>query len=309
MQNSVVFTDPDSIPQDGISQMEPAVDAPVTQIIQGEPFPSVSYVQGAPVQQPVYGRPGEPVVVGIIPAEEVQVQPVAEVVQPVQEIVEPVVEEHIEVEKPVEIAHTPILDRRIPYLHVAKDVNIGWNPVPYFATGLGAFMIASPLMGWIDFRSPNLCSIYCFTGITQFICGLYHWYQGRSLQSFLDFLMGLLAQTFYGGVKNYPSYDNQKDSVYYAFGTILAIYFAIYAFLLIPLVKRGWAYLLALIMFILGLGFQLAFEFSVESYKWMRIVSGIFYFISCLVFWYCGTAVLYNQVIKPGTLPGVDPRI
>ena len=63
--------------------------------------------------------------------------------------------------------------------------------------GFGFFMLAAPMMGWIDFNSPTLGSILCFGGICEYLIEFYNWHQGRGLQCFMDFIFGLLHLTLY----------------------------------------------------------------------------------------------------------------
>ena len=51
------------------------------------------------------------------------------------------------------------------------------------------------MMDWIDYNSPTLGSNLCFGGICEYLIDFYNWYEGRAIQSFIDFIFGLLQLT------------------------------------------------------------------------------------------------------------------
>ena len=96
-----------------------------------------------------------------------------------------------------------------------------------FGMSFGLFMIAAPMMGWIDYNSPTLGSILCFGGICEYIIGFFNWYDGRGIQSFIDFVFGLLHLTIYYTTElgkysipiPYEYYTDHKIRKYGAHGT------------------------------------------------------------------------------------------
>ena len=81
---------------------------------------------------------------------------------------------------------------RFPVFNYKRHSNLAVTPANLFAMAFGLYMIAAPMMGWIDFNSPTLGSALCFGGICEYLIGFYNWYEGRAIQSFIDFVFGLL---------------------------------------------------------------------------------------------------------------------
>ena len=86
---------------------------------------------------------------------------------------------------------------RFPVFNYKRHSNLAITPANLFAMAFGLYMIAAPMMGWIDFNSPTLGSALCFGGICEYLIGFYNWYEGRGIQSFIDFVFGLLHLTIY----------------------------------------------------------------------------------------------------------------
>ena len=77
------------------------------------------------------------------------------------------------------------LDKMVlPTVNYHYLVNFGLSSVNFFALAMGLFMMAAPLMSWIDYESPTLGTAFMFAGIGQYLIGFYDWYQGRTAQLF-----------------------------------------------------------------------------------------------------------------------------
>ena len=86
---------------------------------------------------------------------------------------------------------------RFPIFNYKRHPNFALTPVNLFALAFGLYMITAPMMSWIDYNSPSIASALCFAGICEYLVGFYNWYDGRALQSFMDFIFGLLFLTIY----------------------------------------------------------------------------------------------------------------
>ena len=85
----------------------------------------------------------------------------------------------------------------LPQVNYHQLVNFGYSSVNFFALGMGLFMFAAPMMGWIGYESPTLGTAFMFGGICQYLIGFYDWYQGRTILSVIDFIFGLLHLVYF----------------------------------------------------------------------------------------------------------------
>ena len=60
---------------------------------------------------------------------------------------------------------------RFPVFNYKRQPNFAITPANLFAMAFGIYMIAAPMMGWIDYNSPTLGSVLCFGGICEYLCG------------------------------------------------------------------------------------------------------------------------------------------
>ena len=86
---------------------------------------------------------------------------------------------------------------QFPVFSYKRHPNCAITPTNLFALAFGLYMISAPMMSWIDYNSPSLASALCFAGVCEYLIGFYNWYDGRALQSFMDFVFGLLFLTIY----------------------------------------------------------------------------------------------------------------
>ena len=141
--------------------------------------------------------------------------------------------------------HIVILDGLVfPDLNIKRTANLAIAPANYFGMAFGLFMIAAPMMSWIDYRSPTLGAALCFGGICEYIFGFLNWYQHRTIQSFIDFVFGLLHLTvFYTtdlGMYQIPvpiEYHTYMQGVFYIF------WFVMLLIVMISLKDRGILYM------------------------------------------------------------------
>ena len=50
----------------------------------------------------------------------------------------------------------------LPMINYHQVVNCGLSTVNFFGLAMGLFMMAAPLMGWIDYESPSLGTALMF---------------------------------------------------------------------------------------------------------------------------------------------------
>jgi hypothetical protein len=87
---------------------------------------------------------------------------------------------------------------RIPFptINYRQKINYGLSVVNFFALAMGLFMMSAPMMGWIGYESPSLGTAYMFGGFCEYIIGFYDWYAGRTMISFIDFILAFYISPF-----------------------------------------------------------------------------------------------------------------
>ena len=197
---------------------------------------------------------------------------------------------------------------RIPFptIHYKERINIGLSTVNFFAMAMGLFMMAAPMMGWIDYESPSLGTAYMFGGFCEYLIGFYDWYQGRSMLSFIDFIFGLLHFVFYY-TADLGKYGLWVPNEYHTYmqGVFYCLWFALLLFVLISLKDRGCIHILYMFLLALALIFIIVWEFSKRT--WARKVAGYIIFVACIFIWYAGLARLLTNTYGTDCMPLISP--
>ena len=194
-----------------------------------------------------------------------------------------------------------------PEFNYKRNPNFAKNSANIWGMGFGFFMLAAPMMGWIDFNSPTLGSILCFGGICEYLIGFYNWHQGRGLQCFMDFIFGLLHLTLYFTFE-LGKYSIPVPYEYHTYmqGVFYCIWIAMILFLVIALRFKGLFYMInVFLLFLAGL-FALLWHFSNKT--WCRKASGYFLFFSSIILTLTGLYHLLNGVFKEPLIITVLPE-
>ena len=205
--------------------------------------------------------------------------------------------------------HIVILDGLVfPDFNIKRTANLAIAPANYFGMAFGLFMIAAPMMSWIDYRSPTLGAALCFGGICEYIFGFLNWYQHRTIQSFIDFVFGLLHLTvFYTtdlGMYQIPvpiEYHTYMQGVFYIF------WFVMLLIVMVSLKDRGILYMVNIFLLAIGTIFVMVWEFSKKT--WARKLAGYIIFITCILIWIAALCKLINEMMRGPIVPFVIPRI
>ena len=193
-----------------------------------------------------------------------------------------------------------------PVFNYKRNPNFAITPANHFAMGLGLFMIAAPMMSWIDYNSPTLGAALAFGGICEYLIGFYNWYEGRAIQSFVDFIFGLLHLTaFYTIELGKYQIPIPYDYHTYMQGVFYVLWFIILLVLIVAMSRRGIMYMIIVIF--LTISALLAFIWHFSKKKGLRKASGYFLFFSSLLLWITGICVLLNGVLRRNTVSCVTP--
>jgi hypothetical protein len=195
---------------------------------------------------------------------------------------------------------------KFPDFNYKRQPNCAITPANIFAMAFGFYMIAAPMMNWIDYNSPTLGSVLCFGGICEYLIGFYNWYEGRAIQSFIDFVFGLLHLTIYFTTE-LGKYSIPVPYQYYTYmqGTFYCLFLAMLLFLIISMSGRGIMYLCYLFLLFLACLFALIWHFSKRT--WTRKASGYFLFFTSCILWITGICHLLNGVLRRPVASCVTP--
>ena len=171
---------------------------------------------------------------------------------------------------------------QFPVFNYKRHPNLALTPTNYFALAFGLYMITAPMMNWIDYNSPSLASALCFAGICEYLMGFYTWYDGRPLQSFMDFVFGLLFLTIYYTTE-LGKYGIPVPYDYYTYmqGVFYCLWLAMIVALIVAIASRGIMFFINIFLIGLGVIFTLVWHFAQRT--WCRKAAGYILFIAaCL---------------------------
>ena len=200
-----------------------------------------------------------------------------------------------------EIDRTPF-----PIITYREKLNSGLSVVNFFGMAMGLFMLAAPMMGWIDYESPTLGTAYMFGGFCEYLIGFYDWYQGRSMLSFIDFIFGLLHFTYYytadlGKYEIFVPYEYHT----YMQGVFYCLWLAMLLVVLLSTKNAGCIHLIYVFILALGTIFLIVWEFSKKT--WARKTAGYIIFVASIFIWYAGLGRLTTNVYASDCLPFISP--
>ena len=199
------------------------------------------------------------------------------------------------------------LDRvAFPAITYREQLHLCLSTVNFFAMAMGLFMMAAPLMGWIDYESPSLGTAYMFGGFCEYLIGYYDWYGGRSMLSFIDFIFGLLHLVFYY-TADLGKYGLMVPYEYHTYmqGVFYCLWLALLLFVIISLKDRGCIHIIYMFLLALAVIFIIVWEFSKRT--WARKIAGYIILVACVFIWYAGLARLINSVFSTDCMPLITP--
>ena len=195
---------------------------------------------------------------------------------------------------------------RLPMINYHQNVNFGLSVVNFFGLAMGLFMMAAPMMGWIDYQSPSLGTALMYGGICQYLIGFYDWYQGSSMLSFVDFIFGILHLVFFY-TADLGKYSIWVPNQYHTYmqGVFYCLWFVILLFTIISTRNRGCIHTIYMFLLALATIFLVIWEFSKRT--WARKVAGYILFIASILIWYTGIGRLFGNVYQNDCAPLVTP--
>ena len=184
------------------------------------------------------------------------------------------------------------LDKMVlPTVHYRQKVHFGLSTANFFGLAMGLFMMAAPLMGWIDYESPSLSTAYFWGGICEYLVGFYDWYQGSTMLSFIDFIFGILHLVYFF-TADLGKYSIWVPNEYYTYmqGVFYCLWFFILLFVLLSLRDRGCIYKIYIFLLALAAVFLIIWEFGQTT--WPRKAAGYILLIASILIWYTGVGRL-----------------
>ena len=197
---------------------------------------------------------------------------------------------------------------RIPFPTITymERPNLGLSVVNFFGMAMGLFLIAAPMMRWIDYESPSLGTAYMFGGFCEYLIGFYDWYMGRTMLSFIDFIFGLLHLVFYY-TADLGKYSILVPYEYHTYmqGVFYILWFVLLLVVIFSLRDKGCIYILYMFLLALGTIFVIIWEFSKKT--WPMKLAGYIIFIASILIWYAGFSRLMTNVYGNDCFPLASP--
>ena len=195
---------------------------------------------------------------------------------------------------------------QFPIINYRNQNNLGISIVNFFALAMGLYMFSTPLMGWIDYESPTLGTIYIFGGFCQYLIGFYDWYQGNSMLSFVDFVFALLHLAYYY-TADLGKYSLWVPNEYHTYmqGVFFCIWLALLFILMISVKNKGCIHLLYLFLLGFAVLFLIVWEFGKKT--WARKTAGYILFVASIFIWYAGLSRLVSTICNCDCCPLISP--
>ena len=193
-----------------------------------------------------------------------------------------------------------------PVINYRRTAYFGPSIVNFWAMAMGLFMMAAPMMGWINYESPSLSVAYWFAGLCEYIIGFYNWYMGRTMLSFIDFIYGLLFLVIYftADLGKYQIYVPYYYHTYMQ-GIFYIIWFIILLVVILSLKDKGVIYSFNMFLLALACVFIIVWEFSKRV--WARKIAGYILFLASICIWVAGLLRLLGYLFQYNAMPFVYP--
>ena len=210
-----------------------------------------------------------------------------------------------------ENAFKEIDNMRFPIINIRRTSNLAIAPVNTFGLALSLFMLSLPLTEWCKLGTPIVSMALMAGGLCQYIVGIYDWYQGKTIQCFVDFIFGLLNVLIY-----YCNPINTKFESY-IIGTFFVLYLVILLALGLACKNKGIIHLvnigLLILADILVLTWQFIYNKNVEgkngNYKRVKKSAGYFLFFASLSIWCTGVGRLINDIFQNNIIQMIIPDL
>lgn len=201
-----------------------------------------------------------------------------------------------------------LVAEKIPQANVKRTVYFASSPAHIFGMAFGLFMIAAPMMKWIDYESPSLGAAFGLGGVCEYVMGFFDWYRGRTVQSFVDYVFGLLhLAIFLTPYFGMFGISIPHEYITYMQGTFFAVWFFMILFLIIASKDKGVMYIVNFFFLALATAFVIIWEYS--KYEWCEKAGGYFLFFASITLWLTGLFKALNGAVGSVLIPVVVPTI
>jgi succinate-acetate transporter protein len=207
-----------------------------------------------------------------------------------------------------------------PIVNIRRTSNLAITPLNYYAIATSIFMYSARLMGWIELQPTSLMCGLIFGGIILYILGIYDWYSGLSYMSFIDFMFSFFNILIWLNVKLHkylPDLRTDKDGstvngIFYFRTNMQGVFYILMVVTFLVLIvagfNQGMGNLIGLVIFVIGMILYLSYHFCGDyGQKALKKVTGYFFFVGSIVFWFVGTGRFINEVFGEQLIPLVEP--
>ena len=180
------------------------------------------------------------------------------------------------------------------------------SPFHYFLMSLSLLILSTKIIGWA--QSSNFCKcVLTIIGISQYILGIFDFFQGNTIRSLFNFVFGIFNILFLfndfeiNGIKKADSFENPAQSI--AFLILFWITICIFA-----LNEFGLFNIFVIITLIVGIVFSSLWGFS-DGINLLGKISGYAFFVCFVLFFLGGIALTINVLKQDEIIPLVLPGI
>ena len=195
---------------------------------------------------------------------------------------------------------------RFPVFNYKRYPNCALTPTNLFALAFGLYMVSAALTEWIYWNSPTIASALCFGGICEYLIGFYTWYEGRAIQSFIDFAFGLLFMTLYYAIDlGKYSLPVAVPNLTYMQGVFYILWFVMLLALIVALMGRGFLYKIYAVLLAFGYLFYFIAHFCQR--EWAVKTAGYILFVAACFIFLTGLLQLINAILRRPACSDVHP--
>ena len=181
------------------------------------------------------------------------------------------------------------------------------SPFHYYLMSLSLFILSNKMIGWVKIGSTFCKCIFTIIGTCQYIIGLFDFFQGKTIRSLFNFVLGIFHMTFLfntyeiNGLKQTENFGNPPQCIafIFLFWIILSI---------IGINEYGLFNLITLGFFLIGFAFGAIWGVS-DGINILEKISGYAFFVSFLLFFFVGFALTINIMKQDEIIPFVLPGI
>ena len=198
--------------------------------------------------------------------------------------------------------------KKLPILKIQPLSFYPTSSYSYFLISIGLFIQACQATGWCQYGSTFINSAFLFIGIFQYILGIFDFCQKHNILCMQNIVFGIWYISYFLNNFEINGVKRPKSVYSYLQGAIDLIMLFFVAVISLMIKGKGLLYLLD--YFLLLFSFAcLSLDGYADDLTVVITISGYFYFVTFLFFWFTGLFLVINDVSNKTIIKFVEPRI